>query len=207
MAKKTKREQDPQITEDNVESSPESPAEVSVDVTVNADDEDNNETQHENDSTASDILILQVQLAEAQQSLADAKEQALRAAAEVDNVRRRMHREIDKAEKFSIKSLADALLPALDAFDSALQSEESEDSESTILEGVKLSVKVLLDALRKHGIEPFDPHGEVFDPEKHKAMTYAPNPDVEPGTVIEVIRKGYLIHERLLRAAEVVVAQ
>ena len=140
-------------------------------------------------------------------ALEDAKASVLRAHAETENVRRRMERELEKAHKYALSDFAQTLLSPLDTFDIAIQSAKDAGIEDQLVQGFELSVKSLADALAKFGIVSFDPQGEVFDPEKHKAMTYVPHPDAEPGSVIEVFRKGYLLNDRLLRGAEVVVAK
>ena len=154
-----------------------------------------------------DIEELQEQIAELQLALEDTRAQALRAHAEAENIRRRMEREVEKAHKYALTEFAQSLLSPLDTFDIALQSAKDSGVADQLVQGFELSVKSLLDTLAKFGIVSFDPHGEVFDPERHKAMTYVPHPDAEPGSVIDVFRKGYLLNDRLLRGAEVVVAK
>ena len=154
-----------------------------------------------------DINTLRVEIVSLQSALSTTKEQILRAHAETENVRRRMLRDVEKAERYALDTFAEALLPTLDAFEQALQTDGSQDTDRSVLQGIELSVRKLYDTLAKFGIESFDPQGEVFDPSKHKAMTEVAHPDSEPGTVLEVFRKGFMIHERLLRAAEVVVSK
>ena len=184
------KEKQEQLQEDSV-------AEVTVEIYA----EDDEEQEQEN------IEPLQARIDELELALEDAKAYALRAHAETENVRRRMERELEKAHKYALSDFAQTLLSPLDTFDIALQAAKDAGIEDQLVQGFELSVKSLADALAKFGIVSFDPHGEVFDPEKHKAMTYVPHPDAEPGSVIEVFRKGYLLNDRLLRGAEVVVAK
>ena len=184
------KEKQEQLQEDSV-----------AEVTVEIDAEDDEEQEQEN------IEPLQARIDELELALEDAKAYALRAHAETENVRRRMERELEKAHKYALSDFAQTLLSPLDTFDIALQAAKDAGIEDQLVQGFELSVKSLADALAKFGIVSFDPHGEVFDPEKHKAMTYVPHPDAEPGSVIEVFRKGYLLNDRLLRGAEVVVAK
>lgn len=203
MARKTKTPPDsdaPEIKEESPSENStdkESEQEVKVEIVT-----ENHEEQEQDESEQPQARIDELELA-----LEEARAYALRAHAETENVRRRMDRELEKAHKYALSDFAQALLSPLDTFDIALQSAKDSDVSDQVIQGFELSVKSLADALAKFGIVSFDPHGEVFDPEKHKAMTYVPHPDAEPGSVIEVFRKGYLLHDRLIRGAEVVVAK
>ncbi len=153
------------------------------------------------------VEVLQREIDRMTLELDEANDRTHRAHAETENVRRRMHRERENAEKYSITKFAKELLTPLDTFDNALTTLQDSDTDQSVVQGFGLSVKALMDAVSKFGVVAFDPRGEVFDPERHKAVTYAPHKDAEPGTVTAVLRKGYLIHDRLLREAEVVVAK
>ena len=191
-APETKEEPLPEDSTDE-----ESEEEVKVEIVV-----ENDEEQEEDN-----FEQLQARIDELEPALEEARAYALRAHAETENVRRRMDRELEKAHKYALSDFAQALLSPLDTFDIALQSARDSGVSDQVIQGFELSVKSLADALEKFGIVSFDPQGEVFDPEKHKAMTYVPHPDAEPGSVIDVFRKGYLLHDRLIRGAEVVVAK
>ena len=203
MARKKKTPPDsdaPEVKDDPLpedSADEETEAEVTVEI-VSEGDEEQEQANFEH---------LQARIDELEPALEEAKAYALRAHAETENVRRRMDRELEKAHKYALSDFAQALLSPLDTFDIALQSAKDSDVSDQVIQGFELSVKSLADTLEKFGIVSFDPHGEVFDPEKHKAMTYVPHPDAEPGSVIEVFRKGYLLHDRLIRGAEVVVAK
>ena len=95
---------------------------------------------------------------------------------------------------------------SVDSLEAGLASAEQASAES-LLDGKKATMRLLNSALEQVGIKEVDPHGEPFDPVLHEAMTMAPSEDAEPGTVMEVFQKGYSIHDRLLRAARVVVAR
>lgn len=172
------------------------------------------ENTAENDSTKvppedelPDIEALQKELDDTRSALQTAQDQSLRAVAEAENTRKRASRDIENAHKFALERFARDLLPSLDNFDAAIASAEQASVDESTMEGFKLSVKSLLDALERNGIVGFDPMGEVFDPEKQKALTLVDNPDAEPGSVVAVIRKGYLLNDRLIREAEVVVSK
>ena len=156
------------------------------------------------DNPEADVLAAEVE--ELKQSLAEAKDQALREAAEAQNVRRRAEQEAEKARKFALEKFVKELLPVVDSLEKALESMQGEASEAH-REGVSMTLKMQLDVLGKFGVEPIDPHGEPFDPQVHEALTMVPNPEMEPNTVMEVVQKGYLLNGRLVRPAMVVVSQ
>ncbi len=130
----------------------------------------------------------------------------LRAVAELENVRRRSARDVENARRYGLERLAQALLPVLDSLEAGLASGEKASAES-LLDGKRATMRLLNAALEQVGIKELDPHGEPFDPALHEAMAVAPSESAEPGTVLEVFQKGYSIHDRLLRAARVVVAK
>ncbi len=129
----------------------------------------------------------------------------LRAAAEVENVRKRASRDVEHARKFALESFGRELLAVTDSLEMGLAAGESADAAS-LLEGSSATLKLLTTTLERFGIEEVDPEGEPFDPELHEAMTVQPSADVEPGSVLTVIQKGYTLNGRLLRPARVVVA-
>lgn len=140
------------------------------------------------------------------------RDQALRAQAELENVRRRTQRDVENAHKYALEKFAGELLPVVDSLEKAVEaSRTAEDGESenvkAIADGVALSLKLFTDVLAKAGIEPIDPLGHPFDPQYHEAMSMVENPEAEPGSVVAVLQKGYLLNGRLLRAAKVMVAK
>ncbi|MCK0744589.1 nucleotide exchange factor GrpE [Chromohalobacter nigrandesensis] len=149
---------------------------------------------------------LAVRVEELEQALTESKDQAARAAAEAQNVRRRAEQDVEKARKFALEKFVKELLPVVDSLEKALESMQEGASE-VHREGVSMTLKLQLDVLNKFGVEAVDPQGEPFDPQVHEAMTMVPNPEVEPNTVIEVMQKGYLLNGRLVRPAMVVVSQ
>lgn len=132
-------------------------------------------------------------------------EKYLRAAAELDNVRKRAARDVEKAHKFALEGFATELLAVLDSLEAGLAAAEDADAE-TLRQGSEATLKQLLAILQRFGVEEVDPHGEPFDPTLHEAMTVQPSADVEPGSVVTVFQKGYALNGRLLRPARVVVA-
>ena len=144
-----------------------------------------------------------------QEEVAMAKDAALRAQADAINAQRRAELDVEKARKFALERFANDLLPVVDNLERALESSAGSDADgiAAVVEGVELTLKSLVDVLAKNGITPVDPHGEPFDPQVAQAMSMIENPDVEPNTVIAVMQKGYLLKDRLLRPAMVMVSK
>ena len=148
-------------------------------------------------------------LAAAQNQVAALKDQALRAQAEMENVRRRAARDVEHAHKFALDKFAADLLPVIDSLEKAVEATEASgaDGVDALVEGVELSLKLFLSSCEKAGINRLDPLGEPFNPEEHEAMAMVPNPDAEPNSVMEVMQKGYTLNGRLVRAAKVIVVK
>jgi molecular chaperone GrpE len=151
-------------------------------------------------------------LAELNEEIVALKDQALRAQAEVENVRRRATRDVENAHKYALERFTGDLLPVLDSLEKAVEAssaaaELASDPNVAIAHGVDLSLKLFLDVLGRFGIAQIDPLGEPFDPQQHEAMALLEKPDAEPNSVLEVMQKGYTLNGRLVRAAMVVVSK
>ena len=131
----------------------------------------------------------------------------LRARAEAENTRRRASRETENARRYALERFISDLLPAIDSFERGVEAASAAEVEESVVQGIELSLKLLLGALENAGVRVVDPVGEPFDPEFHEAMTVVAEPDLEPGSVARVIQKGYVLNDRLVRAAMVMVAQ
>lgn len=146
-----------------------------------------------------------------QAELHSAHEQVLRAQAESQNVRRRAEQDVEKAHKFALEKFVNDVIPVADNLERAIASMAELDVEleavKAVLEGVELTHKTLLDALKRHQVEEVDPTGAPFDPQFHQAMAMVESPDAEPNTVLNVFQKGYTLNGRLVRPAMVVVAK
>ena len=129
----------------------------------------------------------------------------LRAAAEVENVRKRATRDVEHARKYALENFGRELLAVKDSLEMGLEAAGSADADS-LREGSEATLKLLATTLERFGVSEIDPEGEPFDPEQHEAMTMQPSADVEPGSVLTDIQKGYSLNGRLLRPARVVVA-
>lgn len=133
--------------------------------------------------------------------------QLLLARAELDNTRRRNERELENAHKFALEKFVRELLPVKDSLELGLAAAAGETSElEKLREGMELTLKMLSAAMAKFGVSEVDPQGEKFDPERHQAMAMQESPTAEPNTVLTVYQKGYLLNDRLIRPAMVVVA-
>lgn len=160
------------------------------------------------DQSEANAGSLQAEVERLSTELMAAQEQALRAAAEAQNARRRAEQDIEKAHKFSVEKFVNDMLPVADNLERAVASASAEGATmDSVVEGVELTLKSLLDGLKRHQVEAIDPEGEPFNPALHQAVTMLPNADVEPNTVINVFQKGYSLHGRLVRPAMVVVSK
>ena len=143
-----------------------------------------------------------------EEQLATAQDQALRAAADVQNARRRAEQEVEKAHKFALERFANDLLAVVDSLERGLELSSDEDpSIKPMRDGMELTLKLFSDTLARHQVVAVDPHGEPFNPELYQAMTMEERDNVEPNTVINVFQKGYTLSGRLLRPAMVVVSK
>ena len=150
------------------------------------------------------MAALQQELSTLKAQNADLAEQFLRAKAEAENVRRRAEEEMSKARKFAVESFAESLLPVLDSFEAGLAIQEA--TREQLREGSDATLKQLKSALERHKVVAIAPAaGAKFDPNQHQAISMVPA-DQEPNTVVTVLQKGYLIADRVLRAALVTVA-
>ena len=149
------------------------------------------------------------QLAQLEAEVEKYKDVALRAEAEMQNLRRRAERDVQNAHKFGTERLLQNLLPVLDSLEKAIETSEAagQEEDDPQLEGIKLCSKLFIDVLTKEGIEALDPLGEPFDPNLHEALSMIENPDLEPNSVMTVIQKGYRLNERLVRPAKVMVSK
>ena len=128
----------------------------------------------------------------------------LRAKAEADNVRKRAQVDIANAHKYATEGFASDLLPVKDSLEAALAAENA--TLDALKSGVELTLKQLSAVFDKANLKEVNPEGEKFDPHRHQAISMLPS-DKEPNTVINVLQKGYLLHDRVIRPALVTVAQ
>lgn len=159
----------------------------------------------EPETAASEEADAEVGIEELQAKADENWDRYLRAAAETENVRKRAARDVEHARKYALENFGRELLAVKDSLEMGLQAADSADVDS-LRTGSEATLKLLATTLERFGIAEIDPEGEPFDPEMHEAMTMQPSADVEPGSVLIVIQKGYSLSGRLLRPARVVVA-
>lgn len=150
-----------------------------------------------------------IQSLEAYIAEADKREQdiALRARAEIENIRRRTEQDVEKAHKFALEKFSKELLNVVDNLERALQALEGADESSKALaEGVELTHKGLVSTLTNFGVVAVGNIGEAFDPELHQAISMQPAENIEPNHISSVMQKGYTLHGRVIRPAMVMVA-
>jgi molecular chaperone GrpE len=137
-------------------------------------------------------------------AVAQMQEERLRERAELENQRKRLVRDVDMARKFANERLLGDLLPVLDSLDAGLAAAGTEPSP--LRDGLELTFKQLLKVAADNGLQRIDPVGEAFNPEQHQAISQIAADGSAPDSVVQVFQKGYLLNERLLRPALVVVA-
>lgn len=141
------------------------------------------------------------------QQLSDAESKWLRARADLDNARRRARLDVEEARAYSATALLQSLLPVLDALQRALSSAPASDSDDPILEGLRLTEQQFRDVLAAHGVQPVPAEpGSPCDPSIHRVLIEQPSDEFAPGQIVSEITKGYTLHDRLLREAQVAVA-
>jgi molecular chaperone GrpE len=160
------------------------------------------------DDNAQRIEALELALSQAEQRADDANDRAVRAVAEMENIRRRSAQEVEKAHKFALEKFAGELLDSVDNLERALDiAAQAEDVNKSFLEGIELTHKNLLGTLTKFGVEAVGAVGDAFNPELHQAMAMQPSEEHENNTVLAVMQKGYTLSGRLLRPAMVMVVK
>lgn len=151
------------------------------------------------------IAELEAQLQEAAQRERDS---VMRARAEADNIRRRAEQDVEKAHKFALEKFSNELLPVIDNLERALDLADKSNPELTsMIEGIELTLKSMLDVVRKFGVEQVGEVNVPFNPEVHQAMTLMESEQHEPNHVMMVMQKGYTLNGRLIRPAMVAVSK
>ncbi|MEM9708349.1 MAG: nucleotide exchange factor GrpE [Pseudomonadota bacterium] len=136
----------------------------------------------------------------------DMRDRFMRALADAENARKRGERDRKEAEQYGGAKLSRDLLPVFDNLKRAVETatEEQKAVSGPLIEGVELTMRELVNVFKKHGIEPISPEvGDKFDPQLHQAMFEAPVPGTKAGDIIEVMAHGFILHDRLLRPAQV----
>ena len=152
-----------------------------------------------------ELEALKARIAELEGSNTELRDTVLREKAEIENQRRRLHRDVEQARRFANEKLLNELLPVYDGLELGLQAEGGD--VASLREGIALTLKSLLKVAENNGLVQVDPVGQPLDPEKHHAVSMVEAPGAAPNTVVSVLQKGYVLNDRLLRPALVAVAK
>lgn len=147
------------------------------------------------------------EVAALQEELARHREAMLRMQAEMDNQGKRLQREAERSRKFALERVMKELLDVRDSMERGLEAADDTATVESLREGQQLTLRMLAKVMADNGLELIDPKGEPFDPELHEAMTVLPSADVHENTILEVLQKGFRLHDRLIRPARVVVSR
>jgi molecular chaperone GrpE len=151
---------------------------------------------------------LESQLESAQRTTKEYWDQMMRLRAEIENNRKRAERDIENAHKYATRGLLEDLLPIVDSMEMGLKAAAADNATlESIREGSGMTMNMLMQVLQKNGLQQIDPLGEKFDPEKHQAISMTEVQDAESNSVVEVMQKGFLLNDRVVRPAMVVVAK
>ncbi|MEA2038229.1 MAG: nucleotide exchange factor GrpE [Thermodesulfobacteriota bacterium] len=144
---------------------------------------------------------------EIQKSAEDNFDQYLRSQAEMENIKKRFQKEKEGLIKYSNESLIKQLLHVIDSLEKAIAHSQDENSVDALREGLELTLKGLLDTLKKAGVEKVEALGETFDPNYHEAVLEQEDENLEPGKIVQEFQKGYVLNNRLIRPAMVIVSK
>ena len=184
------------VTLDDLGAEPEEPVQAESAVEAQAKDAADSEESVEEE------------LRQAQATIQDYWDQIMRLRAELDNNRKRAERDIEAAHKYALKNFAENLLPVIDSMEMGQAAAVADNATlDSIREGSELTMNMFVQVLQRYGLEQIDPLGETFDPERHQAISMVENDDAESNHIIEVMQKGFLLNDRLIRPAMVVVAK
>jgi len=151
---------------------------------------------------------IEQQLDRAQATIKDYWDQIMRLKAEIKNNQKRNAKDIENAHKYVLRNFAESLLPIVDSMEMGQKVAETDNASlKTIVEGAQLTMDMFIQVLEKHGLQQIDPVGEKFDPEQHQAISMIEAEDAESNTVVSVMQKGFILNDRLVRPAMVVVAK
>ncbi|NND44260.1 MAG: nucleotide exchange factor GrpE [Xanthomonadales bacterium] len=159
------------------------------------------------DNADDEMQSLQSALGQAEQEVAETKEAMLRMHAEMENLRKRLIKDLERSRRRALEDIMNDLLPVKDSLERGVDTDEATTTVEAMKEGKALIIRMLGKVMSDHGLQELDPAGEPFDPELHQAMAMHETEEYEPGTVIEVMQKGFRLHDRLIRPAMVVVAK
>lgn len=146
-------------------------------------------------------------LAAAEQEKVLHRDAMLRMQAEMENLRKRLIRDLEKSRRFALERIMKDLLQVRDSMERGLEADVDSSTTTSLLEGQALVLKMLAKVMQDHDLELIDPMGEPFNPELHEAVAVQPSEELEENSVMEVLQKGYKLHDRLVRPAMVLVSR
>ncbi|MEI4829335.1 nucleotide exchange factor GrpE [Bacillus sp. FJAT-53711] len=155
----------------------------------------------------SEAALLQEKVDELQAKLSETEGRALRLQADFENYKRRVQLDKQAAEKYRSQSLVSDILPALDNFERAMQVEANDEQMKSLLQGMEMVYRQLLEALKKEGVEAIETVGKQFDPHEHQAVMQVEDSEFESNAVVEEFQKGYKLKDRVIRPSMVKVNQ
>jgi len=172
----------------------------------------NQRTENQNEASDSTDIDDELQGMEqavnaAEQELLQHRDAMLRMQAEMDNLRKRLIRDQERSRKFALENVMKDLLQVRDSLERALELPADNATVESLREGEQLTLKLLSKVMSDHGLELIDPLGEAFNPEWHEAVAMLPSEEARENTVLNVMQKGFRLHDRLIRPAMVVVAK
>ncbi|OCG27870.1 nucleotide exchange factor GrpE [Gilliamella sp. wkB108] len=193
----TEQDKNMSENENNIETATQEPTETEATSTPNVDEQ---------------LKAKDARIAELEQALQLAKknesEAMIRARAEIDNVRKRVEQDVEKAHKYALEKFSNELLPVIDNLERALESTDKANPEhQATVEGLELTLKSFLDTVKKFGIEVVNTDDSQLNPDLHQAISMVESPDHQSGQIINTIQKGYTLNGRLIRPAMVIVAK
>lgn len=205
MVSKEKRTAEPQ---NNVNENQEDQQEISPELENQARaDEAEIEQEEPFDPETADGDTLLAKYRELEDELSETRERVLRTAADAENFKKRLQREKEEQTRYANESLMRELLPVIDNLERALEHSEAGADQGGLLEGLNMTLKGFLDTLTRFGCTPVEAAGKPFDPNFHEAVSQEESADHEPNTVLRELQKGYMLKERLLRPAMVLVSK
>ena len=176
-------------------------------VEIEATDQEQEEADDANGQVPDEVAELLQENERLKMEVQESSDKAVRATAELDNIRKRTSRDIENAHKYALERFVNELLPVVDSMELGINASQSAEDIESLREGMDLTLKMLFDCMGKFGVKTIDPAGEKFDPEWHEAVSMQELEGSEPGQVVTVMQKGYELNGRLVRPAMVVVAK
>lgn len=206
-----KRAETPQETEDHTQENLEAMSEEELIAALSQGGPDTDNPEADGEGFANPLEALAAENTRQEAEIKELNDRLLRAAAEMENLRRRTQKDVADARDFSISKFARDMLSVADNLRRAIEHVPEEEKDQaglkTLVEGVEMTERELLNVLEKNGVKQINPEGEKFDPHFHQAMFEVQNPDVANNTVAQVVQVGFVIGSRVLRPAMVGVAK